>query len=85
MKLVNSDQNWGHPKYKSEALPLGPNYILTLNKVSKKKSAQCINATTMKMVKESIIVIHRFIRKIPSTLGTPTCHFTHYRHTNWNN
>jgi hypothetical protein len=57
----------GHFQNKS-ALPLGPNYILTLNKVSKKKSAQCINATTMKMVRESITVIHGFICKIPSPL-----------------
>jgi hypothetical protein len=37
------------------------NYIFTLKKVSKKKSAQCIKATTMKIVKDSIIVIHNFI------------------------
>jgi len=35
--------------------------IITLNKVSKKKSAQCSKPTTIKKVKESIIIIHSFI------------------------
>jgi len=35
--------------------------IITLNKVSKKKSAQCSKLTTIKKVKESIIVIQSFI------------------------
>jgi len=35
--------------------------IITLNKVSKKKSAQCSKPTTIKKVKESIIILYSFI------------------------